>query len=174
MTNYTLKFWGASNGMSRIYVTNADGASVGHAQRVIKTAARGTQTAYDRHRHAKGDSVDVVADLVTFDMSAEILADLVTLGAAEFGPLKADHDDLSVWFLLQEMTEQTRAARKTNAAKAKKNAAKYAPKTPAACAFTVGQTVKTRVGQLLVVEAIEGSIIVSGGRKFAASGMVAA
>lgn len=59
MTTYHLNFWSKTvNGtqIERVYVNADDRSSLGYFEMRVTTAARGSDTYYDAHRLAKGDT----------------------------------------------------------------------------------------------------------------------
>ena len=97
-TEYSLKIWTKNCGnaeLHRVYLNADDGASIGYVQRKMVEQERGSSSYYDRHRAAKGDIYEVIADEISSTLSPGHLTSLwVAVGA------KAEGDDLSKWFSL--------------------------------------------------------------------------
>ena len=113
MTTYHLKYWTKATGrtsnpliaasqIERIYVNADDRSSLGYFERRTSTAERGNASYYDRHRSAKGDTVE----------TAERYSSTVP-AAAEAAILKAagidDGDD--EWGRFATLTEHARGVR---------------------------------------------------------------
>lgn len=74
MTEYHLKLWSprGNGNLSRVYVTAEDGSSLGYFEERINERARGTDSYYDRHRIAKGDTVEETGCTYACTLDAEI------------------------------------------------------------------------------------------------------
>ena len=105
MTSYHLKFWSKNSGrtsnplisaleIDRIYVNANDRSSLGYIERRMTSRERGTDSYYDRHRSAKGDTVDVASDTITITLSTEAVAAIkAAIVATEPQWAKANLDD---------------------------------------------------------------------------------
>jgi hypothetical protein len=109
MTAYHLKSWSKMCGsveIDRIYVNADDRSSLGFIERRTATEVRGTDSYYDRHRVAKGDTEAVVSDKITTTVPAEALEKIIAAAIAtdsRYGFL-ATTDDMGRFLALKEFT----------------------------------------------------------------------
>jgi hypothetical protein len=96
MTVYYLKFWGAASGktsnplipareINRLYLNAEDGSNLGYIERRLRVSERRSNSDYDRHRRAKGDTTETIEDVISTTLPPEVMTRLIETAAQREG-----------------------------------------------------------------------------------------